>query len=95
MKLTPDPIFGNSVVQPAFVTCSGCAWLIDRDGNGHRPGSSCVPAVLCTKNHFDIENGAQCPRCGKMIERDGSGREINAPESVRPTLPPIPWTRKD
>lgn len=62
-------------------TCAGCAWLIDRDGNGHRPGSSCDPAVPCAKNHFNIETGAQCPRCGKIIQRDGLGREIDAPET--------------
>ena len=31
-------------------------------------------------NHFDIEGGEQCPRCGKIVLRDQMGREINPPE---------------
>lgn len=43
-------------------------------------------ATTCATNHFDIAEGT-CPRCGKVVQRDHLGREIDAPKNVIKSQP--------
>lgn len=46
-----------------------------------------MPTSQCATNHFDVQSGNTCPRCGKLVLRTATGREIDAPETPMSILP--------
>jgi len=52
-------------------------------GRNSKGFNEVVFRLPCTTNHFDIEGGAVCQRCNKLISRNQLGQEVDPPEDYK------------